>query len=47
MPTDFSRQVYALVSHIPAGRVVFGKNLQTVAADWLTLAPRGFCVVEG
>ena len=32
---------------IPAGRVVFGKNLQTVAADWLTLAPRGFCVVEG
>ena len=21
MPTDFSRQVYALVSHIPAGRV--------------------------
>ena len=31
---------------IPAARVVFGKNLQTVAADWLTLAPRGFCVVE-
>ncbi len=30
---------------IPAGRVVFGYNLQTVAPDWLTLAPRGFCVV--
>ena len=31
---------------IPAGRVVFGYNLQTVAPDWLTLAPRGFCVTE-
>ena len=31
---------------IPAGRVIFGYNLQTVAPDWLTLAPRGFCVVE-
>ena len=30
---------------VPAGHVIFGKNLQTVAADWLTLAPRGFCVV--
>ena len=31
---------------IPAGRVLFGKNLQTIAQDWLTLAPRGYCVVE-
>ena len=32
---------------IPAGRVILGSNLQTVAPDWLTLAPRGFCIVEG
>lgn len=32
---------------IPAGRVILGYNLQTVAPDWLTLAPRGFCIVEG
>jgi len=31
---------------IPAGRVVFGHNLQVAAPDWLTLAPRGFCLVE-
>ena len=31
---------------IPAGKVLMGYNLQTVAPDWLTLAPRGFCVVE-
>lgn len=31
---------------IPSGRVIFGRNLQTIAPDWLTLAPRGFCVVE-
>ncbi len=31
---------------IPAGRVVLGYNLQTVAPDWLTLAPRGFCITE-
>ena len=31
---------------IPAGKVVFGLNLQVVAPDWLTLAPRGFCLVE-
>ena len=32
---------------IPAGRVLFGSNLRTIAPDWLTLAPMGFCVVEG
>ena len=31
---------------IPAGKVALGYNLQTVAPDWLTLAPRGFCLVE-
>ena len=31
---------------IPAGKVILGYNLQTVAPDWLTLGPRGFCVVE-
>ena len=32
---------------IPAGKVLLGYNLQVMAPDWLTLAPRGFCVVEG
>ena len=31
---------------IPAGRVLLGHNLQTVAPDWLSLAPMGFCVTE-
>jgi glycosidase len=31
---------------IPSGCVLLGYNLQTVAPDWLTLAPRGFCAVE-
>ena len=31
---------------IPAGRVLFGHNLQTVAPDWLILAPMGFCITE-
>ena len=31
---------------IPVGKVVFGNNLRTVAPDWLSLAPMGFCVVE-
>lgn len=30
---------------IPVGRVLFGRNLQTVAPDSLTLAPHGFCMV--
>jgi glycosidase len=32
---------------IPYSPMILGSNLQTVAPDWLTLAPRGFCVVEG
>ena len=31
---------------IPAGRVLFGHNLHTVAPTWLTLSPMGFCLVE-
>ena len=31
---------------IPAGKIVFGYSLQTVAPDWLTLGPRGFCITE-
>ena len=32
---------------IPYAPMILGCNLQTVAPDWLTLAPRGFCIVEG
>ena len=31
---------------VTPGKVVFGCNLQTVAEDCLTIAPRGFCLVE-
>ena len=31
---------------IPAGKLLLGYNLQVVAPDWLTLGPRGFCIVE-
>ena len=31
---------------IPAGKLVAGFNLQIVAPDWLTLAPRGYCITE-
>ena len=31
---------------IPAGRLLLGYNLQVVAPDWLTVGPRGFCIVE-
>ncbi len=30
---------------IPAGRLLMGHNLRTVAPNWLSLAPQGFCVV--
>ena len=32
---------------IPASEIILGYNLQLVAPDWLTVGPRGFCVVEG
>ena len=31
---------------IPAGTVLLGHNLQTVAPDWLCLGPMGFCITE-
>jgi len=31
---------------IPAGNVLLGHNLQTVAPDWLCLGPMGFCITE-
>ena len=34
------------VWEIPAGRLLLGYNLQVVAPDWLTVGPRGFCIVE-
>ena len=32
---------------IPADKILLGYNLQVVAPDWLTVGPRGFCIVEG
>ena len=32
---------------IPAGKVLLGHNLHTVAPNWLILAPMGFCITEG
>ena len=31
---------------IPAGKLLFGHNLRTVAPNWLTLGANGFCIVE-
>ena len=31
---------------VPAGKLLLGYNLQVVAPDWLTVGPRGFCIVE-
>ncbi len=31
---------------VPAGRILYGHNLQTVAPTWLSVGPMGFCVVE-
>ena len=31
---------------IPAGSVLYGRNLQAVAPTWLALSPMGFCVTE-
>ena len=32
---------------IPAGKIILGYNLHVVAEDWLTVGPRGFCILEG
>ena len=31
---------------IPAGQVLYGHNLQTVAPTWLRVGPMGFCITE-
>lgn len=31
---------------VPAGKLVMGHNLRTVAPEWLSVAPQGFCIVE-
>ncbi len=31
---------------VPTGRILLGHNLHTVAPDWMTLSPMGFCIVE-
>ena len=31
---------------IPAGNLLYGHNLRTVAPTWLTLSPMGFCITE-
>ena len=40
---NHSREVW----HIPAGNILFGENLQSVAPGFLALGPEGYCVVEG
>ena len=41
--TNRSRNSWDIPS---SGKIILGHQLQTVASDWLTLAPMGFCVVE-
>ena len=31
---------------VPAGRMLYGHNLQTVAPTWLMIGPMGFCITE-
>ena len=31
---------------IPAGRLLFGRNMNTVAPSWLSVSPMGFCITE-
>ena len=31
---------------IPAGKILLGHNMHTVAPDWLSVSPMGFCIVE-
>ena len=31
---------------IPSGKMVYGTNMQLLSTDGLTIAPRGFCIVE-
>ena len=34
------------VWEIPAGKLLFGCKLHTVAPDWLTVGPMGMCILE-
>lgn len=51
--SDGEKKLYVYVNRsydnwdVPVGKVVLGHNLHTVAPDWVTLAPMGFCIVEG
>jgi hypothetical protein len=31
---------------MPAGKLLLGRNIKTVARDCLVLGPKGFCVIE-
>jgi glycosidase len=31
---------------VPAGKLLYGRNLQTVAPTWLCVGPMGFCITE-
>ena len=31
---------------IPAGKILYGRNLRSVAPNWLRLAPMGMCILE-
>jgi len=31
---------------IPSGKLLYGHNLHTVAPDWLSLSPMGFCITK-
>ncbi len=32
---------------VPAGNILYGHNLNTVAPTWLSVGPMGFCITEG
>ena len=31
---------------VPSGNILYGHNLNTVAPNWLSVAPMGFCITE-
>ena len=46
MERQFRYPFDEVIWEIPAGNVLLGHNLQTVAPDWLCLGPMGFCITE-
>ena len=46
MERQFRYPFDEVIWEIPAGKVLLGHNLQSVAPDWLCLAPMGFCITE-